>query len=258
MGGLFSKKNRDYHASERGYTKRDEYWSSSGRHMYGSGNGDSRTVNRSYPASSWSSTPSSPSVEGYSVGGSKTSSSGSNMFGSGNGGSSKLHRSYTTSSWSSPPSSPSMKRYSAGGSKAKSYAATSLNAASKGRYGDLDSKTTTSKGYDAAAVGLNPNKASAAPVFRSATERGHTNCSAKPVLPKSHGTNNTSASLSVSTEGSYSTGRCSRAPATNSVVTVDVDRDSTKVFSTGGAGRGRGRKGVTAKETMQVHVQWCK
>ena len=24
------------------------------------------------------------------------------------------------------------------------------------------------------------------------------------------------------------------------------------------AGRGRGRKGVTAKETMQVHVQWCK
>ena len=288
MGGLFSKKNRDYHASERGYTKRDEYWSSSGRHMYGSGNGDSRTLNRSYPTSNWSSTPSSPSMEGYSVGGSKTSSSGSNMFGSGNGGSStlhrsyttsswssppsspsikrysasgsktsssgsymfgsgnsvssKLHRSYTTSSWSSPPSSPSMKRYSAGGSKAKSYAATSLNAASKGRYGDLDSKTTTSKGYDAAAVGLNPNKASAAPVFRSATERGHTNCSAKPVLPKSHGTNNTSASLSVSTEGSYSTGRCSRAPATNSVVTVDVDRDSTKVFSTGGAGRGRGRR----------------
>ena len=23
-------------------------------------------------------------------------------------------------------------------------------------------------------------------------------------------------------------------------------------------GRGRGRKGVTAKETMQVHVLWCK
>ena len=243
MGCLFSKKNRDYHPSERRYIKRDEdYSSSAGSYMYGSGNDDSRTLNRSYPTRSWSSTPSSPSMEGYSVGGSKlTSSSGSNVIGSGNSVSSTQHRSYTTSSWRSTPSSPSIKRYSAGGSKAKSCAANSLSAASKGRYGDLDSKTTTSRGYDAAAVGLTPNKASAAPVFRSATERGHTNCSAKPLLPKSHGTNNTSASLSVFTEGSYSTGRCSRAPATNSVATVDVDRDSTKGFSAGGAGRGRGR-----------------
>ena len=73
MGCFFSKKNRDYHASERGYTERDEVYSlPSGSCMHGSGNGDSRTLNRSYPTSNWSSTPSSPSREGYSAGGGKT------------------------------------------------------------------------------------------------------------------------------------------------------------------------------------------
>ena len=195
MGGLFSKKKRDSHVSERGYTKKVEVYSSSSEsYMYGSGNGDSRTLHRSYPTSSWSSAPSSPPIKGCSVGGSKT----------------------------------------------KSCAANSLNAASNGRYGDLDSKTIPSRGYDAAAVGLKPNKASGAPVFRSASEKGCTISSVKTVLPKSHGTNNTSASLKVSTEGSYSTAGWSRAPATNSVATVDVDRESIKGFPAGGAGNGRG------------------
>ena len=246
MGCLFSKRNRDYYASERGYIKRDDVYSSSSRsYLYGSGNGDYRTLSNSYTTSSWSSTPSSPSMEGYSAGGSKTSSSGSYMYGFGNSVSSSLRRSYTTSSWSSPPSSPSIKRYSISESKSKSCAANSSNAVSKIRCGDLDSKTTTSR---AAAVGLKPNEASVAPVLRSATERGRTNCSVKPVLPKSYGTNSTSASLNVSTRGSYSTG--SRAPATNSVATVDVDRDSIKGFSTGGAGRGRGRgRGIEGHTT---------
>ena len=241
MGGLLSKKNRDYHASEKGYPKRAEVYSpSSASYMYGSGNGDSRTLDRSYPTSTWSSTPSSSSMDGYSVGGSKTSSSGSHMHGSGNGDSRTLHGNYPTSSWSSTPSSPSVKGYSVGGSKTKSCAVNSLNAVSNGRYGDLDSKTTLSRGYDAA-VGLKPNKASANPVSRSASDRGCTIGSVKPVLPKSHGTNNTLASLKVSTEGSCSTGRWSIAPAANSVLTGDVERESIKRFSAGGAGRGRGR-----------------
>ena len=163
------------------------------------------------------------------------------MYGSGNSVSRTLHRSYTTSSWSSTPSSPSTKEYTVDWSKTKSSAANSLNAASNKRCGDLDSKTTPSRGYDTAAVRLKRNDASAAPFFKSSTERAGTFGSVKPVLPKSHGTNNTSAFLRVSTQGSYSTGKWSRAPATNSIARVDIDRESIKDFSAGGSGRGRGR-----------------
>ena len=168
-------------------------------------------------------------------------SSGSFMYGCGNGDSRPLHRSYPTSSWSSTPSSPYMGRCSVSGSKPKTYAANSLNAASNGRYGDPHSKTTPSRGYDVAAIGVKPNKAYAAPSFKSAAEKGATICSGKPVLPKSHGTSSTSVSFTFSTEESYSTGRWSRAPATNPVATVDVDRESIEGFSAGGTGRGRGR-----------------
>lgn len=163
-----------------------------------------------------------------------SSSSGSYMYGSGNGDSRTSHRSYSASSWSSSPSPPSMEGYSVGGSKTKCYAADSLNTASNGRYGDLDSKTTPSRGYDAATTGLKPNEACSAAVVRSAAERNYAICSVKPVLSKSHSTNYRSASLNVSSDRSYSTGRYSTALARSSVATGDVDRVLTKGFSAGG------------------------
>ena len=129
----------------------------------------------------------------------------------------KLHGNYPTSARRSIPLSPGTARR-----KTKTFSLNSLNAASNGRCGDLDSKKTPTRDryYETAY---------AAPAFS-------TLCSVKPVLPKSHGTNNTSASLDVSTEGSNSTDRWSRAPATISATTVAVDRESIKGFSVGGTG----------------------